>query len=35
MAQVVVSDASPKLSGIKDIDNLRSADLADNALEGL
>ncbi len=33
MAQVVVSDASPKLSGIKDIDDLRSADLADNALK--
>jgi 23S rRNA (uridine2552-2'-O)-methyltransferase len=33
MAQVVISDASPKLSGIKDIDNLRSADLADNALK--
>ena len=31
-AQVIISDASPKLSGIKDIDNLRSADLADNAL---
>ena len=33
MAKVVISDASPKLSGIKDIDNLRSADLADNALK--
>jgi 23S rRNA (uridine2552-2'-O)-methyltransferase len=33
MAQVVISDASPKLSGIKDIDNFRSADLADNALK--
>ncbi|HEX7467035.1 MAG TPA: SAM-dependent methyltransferase [Methanobacterium sp.] len=33
MAQVVISDASPKLSGIKDIDDLRSADLADNALK--
>jgi 23S rRNA (uridine2552-2'-O)-methyltransferase len=33
MAQVVVSDASPKLSGIKDIDNFKSADLADNALK--
>ena len=33
MAQVVISDASPKLSGIKDMDNLRSADLADNALK--
>lgn len=33
MAQVVISDASPKLCGIKDIDNLRSADLADNALK--
>lgn len=33
VAQVVMSDASPKLSGIKDIDNLRSADLADNALK--
>jgi 23S rRNA (uridine2552-2'-O)-methyltransferase len=32
-AQVIISDASPKLSGIKDIDNLRSADLADNALK--
>jgi 23S rRNA (uridine2552-2'-O)-methyltransferase len=31
-AQVIISDASPKLCGIKDIDNLRSADLADNAL---
>jgi 23S rRNA (uridine2552-2'-O)-methyltransferase len=33
MAQVVISDASPKLSGIKDMDNLRSADLAENALK--
>ncbi len=33
MAQVVISDASPKLCGIKDIDNFRSADLADNALK--
>jgi 23S rRNA (uridine2552-2'-O)-methyltransferase len=33
MAQIVISDASPKLCGIKDIDNLRSADLADNALK--
>ncbi len=33
MAQVVISDASPKLSGIKDIDNFKSADLADNALK--
>ena len=33
MAQVVVCDASPKLSGIKDTDNFRSADLADNALK--
>ena len=33
MAQVVVCDASPKLSGIKDIDNFKSANLADNALK--
>lgn len=33
MTQVVVCDASPKLTGIKDIDNFRSADLADNALK--
>jgi 23S rRNA (uridine2552-2'-O)-methyltransferase len=33
MAQVVISDASPKLCGIKDIDNFRSAELADNALK--
>ena len=33
MAQVVISDAAPKLSGIKDIDNFKSADLADNALK--
>jgi 23S rRNA (uridine2552-2'-O)-methyltransferase len=33
MAQVVVSDASPKLCGIKDIDNFKSAELADNALK--
>jgi 23S rRNA (uridine2552-2'-O)-methyltransferase len=32
-AQVIISDASPKLCGIKDIDNFRSADLADNALK--
>jgi len=31
-AEVVLSDASPKLSGIKDIDNLRSADLAETVL---
>ncbi len=33
MAQVVISDASPKLCGMKDIDNFRSADLADKALK--
>lgn len=32
-AQVVISDAAPKLTGIKDIDTIRSADLADNALK--
>jgi 23S rRNA (uridine2552-2'-O)-methyltransferase len=31
-AQVVISDAAPKLTGIKDIDMVRSTDLADNAL---
>ena len=31
-AQVVISDAAPKLTGIKDIDTIRSSDLADNAL---
>ncbi|ADZ08783.1 Ribosomal RNA large subunit methyltransferase E [Methanobacterium lacus] len=31
-AQVVISDAAPKLTGIKDIDTIRSTDLADNAL---
>jgi 23S rRNA (uridine2552-2'-O)-methyltransferase len=32
-AQVVISDAAPKLTGIKDIDTIRSFDLADNALK--
>ncbi len=32
-AQVVISDAAPKLTGIKDIDTIRSSDLADNALK--
>lgn len=31
-AQVVISDAAPKLSGIKDLDQLRSIDLAQNVL---
>ncbi|MGO9388018.1 MAG: RlmE family RNA methyltransferase [Methanobacterium sp.] len=30
---VILSDASPKLSGIKDIDQLRSLELAENALK--
>ncbi|AXV40717.1 RlmE family RNA methyltransferase [Methanobacterium sp. BAmetb5] len=32
-AQVVISDAAPKLSGIKDLDQLRSIDLAQTALQ--
>ena len=32
-ANVVLSDASPKLSGIKDMDNLRSAELAETVLK--
>ncbi|NYB51624.1 MAG: 23S rRNA (uridine(2552)-2'-O)-methyltransferase [Methanobacteriaceae archaeon] len=31
-AQVIISDASPKLSGIKDIDQLRSIELAQSVL---
>ena len=30
---VILSDASPKLSGVKDIDQLRSLELAENALK--
>ena len=30
---VILSDASPKLSGVKDIDQLRSVKLAENALK--
>jgi 23S rRNA (uridine2552-2'-O)-methyltransferase len=32
-AQVIISDAAPKLSGIKDIDQLRSIDLAQSVLK--
>lgn len=32
-ADVILSDASPKLSGIKDVDQLRSLDLAENVLK--
>lgn len=32
-ADVILSDASPKLSGIKDIDHLKSIDLAENTLK--
>ncbi|MGL6298017.1 MAG: RlmE family RNA methyltransferase [Methanobacteriaceae archaeon] len=32
-ADIVMSDASPKLTGIKDIDKLRSADLAQGVLD--
>ncbi len=32
-AQVIISDASPKLSGIKDLDQLRSIDLAQTVLQ--
>jgi 23S rRNA (uridine2552-2'-O)-methyltransferase len=32
-AHVIISDASPKLSGIKDIDQLRSMDLAQSVLD--
>jgi 23S rRNA (uridine2552-2'-O)-methyltransferase len=32
-AQVIISDASPNLSGIKDIDQLRSMDLAQSVLD--
>lgn len=32
-ADVLISDSSPSLSGIKDIDQLRSLDLAQNAIE--
>ncbi|BDZ72145.1 RlmE family RNA methyltransferase [Methanobacterium petrolearium] len=31
--QVIISDASPKLSGIKDLDQLRSIDLAQSVLQ--
>lgn len=31
-ADVILSDAAPKLTGIKDIDQLRSVDIAENAL---
>ncbi len=31
-ANVIISDASPSLSGIKDIDHLRSIDLAENVM---
>jgi 23S rRNA (uridine2552-2'-O)-methyltransferase len=32
-ADVLLSDASPKLTGIKDIDRLKSIDIAENALK--
>ncbi len=32
-ADVILSDASPKLSGIRDIDHLKSIDLAENSLK--
>ncbi|MDY9922473.1 RlmE family RNA methyltransferase [Methanobacterium sp.] len=32
-AQVIISDAAPKLSGIKDLDQLRSIDLAQSVLQ--
>jgi 23S rRNA (uridine2552-2'-O)-methyltransferase len=32
-ADVLLSDASPKLTGIKDIDQLKSIDIAENALK--
>lgn len=32
-ADVILSDASPKLSGIKDVDQIRSMELAENALK--
>ncbi len=32
-ADIILSDASPKLTGIKDIDQLKSIDIAENALK--
>jgi 23S rRNA (uridine2552-2'-O)-methyltransferase len=32
-ADIVLSDASPKLSGVKDIDQIRSLELAENVLK--
>lgn len=32
-ANAIISDASPSLSGIKDVDHLRSIDLAENVME--
>lgn len=32
-AEVIISDAAPSLSGIKDIDQLRAMDLADNVIK--
>jgi len=32
-ADVIISDASPKLSGIKDVDHLRSIDLANSVID--
>ncbi len=32
-AEVIISDAAPSLSGIKDIDQLRAMDLAENVIE--
>lgn len=31
-ADVIISDASPSLSGIKDVDHLRSIDLANSVI---